>query len=69
MTIDSDGMLLTIADEGTDVEFTGGTEIIVGGFIDVNGNGDQFHMPDDGDYQASSTATVSGDTVVTLTYE
>jgi hypothetical protein len=68
-TIDSNVMLLTIPDnEGEDVEFTGGSELLVGGFIDVNGNGDDFHMADDGDYQASAAVTVSGDTVVTLTY-
>jgi len=68
-TIDSNGMLLAIADDGPDIEFTGGSELTVGGFIDVNGNGDDFQMADDGDYMASSTVTVAGDTVVTLTYE
>ncbi|MBN2324997.1 MAG: hypothetical protein JXQ30_14805 [Spirochaetes bacterium] len=56
-----------IQSEGS-VIFTGGLELIVGGFIDVNGNGDDFHMADDGDLMASKTVTVSGDTVVTLTY-
>ena len=67
-TIDSNGMLLAIADDGPAIEFTGGSELTVGGFIDVNGNGDLFQMADDGDYQASRTVTVAGDTVVTLTY-
>jgi len=68
-TIDSNGMLLTLTDDfSADVEFTGGSELVVGGFIDVNGNGDNFHMADDGDYQAAAAVTVSGDTVVTLTY-
>lgn len=68
-TIDSNGMLMTIAEGGVDVEFTGGSELAIGGFIDINGNGGDFNMPDDGDYMASSTVTVAGDTVATLTYE
>jgi len=53
---------------GGNVLFTGGYPIVVGGFIDVNGNGNTTHMADDGDYLASQTVTVAGDTVVVFTY-
>ena len=68
-TINSDSMLMTLNNGGPDYVFAGGTDLTVGGFIDVNGNGADFGMPDDGDYVASQPVTVAGDTVVTFTYE
>ncbi len=32
------------------------------------GEGGDFHMANDGDYQAAETVTVNGDTIVTLIY-
>ena len=52
------------------VIFTGGLELVVGGFIDTNGNGDTSHMADDGDWYAyQENVLVDGDTVVTFTFE
>lgn len=67
LTITSNDVSKTIQ-SGGNVVFTGGAQVVVGGFIDVDGDGGTTHMPDDGDYLASKTVTVAGDQVIVLSY-
>ena len=68
------GSELVIADDDEtgsidEAVITGGYVLEIGGFIDVNDNGDTYHMADDGDYVVTpKTITVSGNETVTLTY-
>lgn len=69
LTIADDDDSGTILDDaGGVLEFTGGAELIVGGFIDMNGNSDSTHMADDGDWLAYQTITVSGDETLTFDF-
>ena len=65
---DSNNMALTLNNGTADVVFTGGTTLLVGGFIDIDGDGGVFNMADDGDWGAGKYVTVSGNETVTLTY-
>jgi len=66
VTITGDTMSRVIQNEGVDFLFAGGQTLgVVGGIIDVNGNG----IIDNGDYLASvENYTVNGDATVTFTY-
>ena len=69
ITIDSDNVGETLNILSSNVVFTGSMSgVDVSGFIDVNGNGDTFHMADDGDYLANTVITMNGNQTVNFIY-